>query len=239
MAGIRLGRYEIEEYGLPRVCARCGDEAVARPYKTFSWHPGWVLVLILAGLLIYVIVAIILTKRMTVRLPFCARHRNYWRNRAIFVYGGLLALVLLGVVSFAFFAAQEPRGADNTFGLVCVGTGGLFIVWLFAVAIVQVISIRPAEITDKSITLTGLSRDFVDAVREDRRGGKLEDEDDYGRPRRKRPRDVDEERRVQRRRALDEEDDHTRSKRRADPDDEGFYDPQAKPHDRAEDEDDQ
>jgi hypothetical protein len=238
MASIRLGRYEIEEYGLPRVCARCGEKAVARPYKTFSWHPGWVLVLILAGLLIYVIVAVILTKRMSVRLPLCARHRSYWRNRAIFIYGGLLAIVLLGVLSIALVAAQAPRGADNMFGLVCLGSGGLAMVWLFAVAIMQVISIRPAEITDNSITLIGLSRAFVDAVREDRRGGELEDEDSYDRPRRKRPRDVDEERRVQRRRAPDEEDDRPRPGRRADSDDEGFYDPQAKRSDREEDEDD-
>lgn len=76
MAKVRLRRYEIEEYDLPPVRAKCGARAVARPEKTFSWHPGWVTVLILVGLMPYVLVALILTKRMTVPLPLCQRHRN-------------------------------------------------------------------------------------------------------------------------------------------------------------------
>jgi hypothetical protein len=237
MASVRLGRYEVEEYELPRVCAKCGRKAVARPSKTFSWHPPWVIVLIFAGLLIYVIVALVLTKRMAVPLPLCERHRNYWRNRAIVIYGGLLALVL-GVGGVVVASVLDEGGKDNAVGLACIGTGLVFIVWLFAAAIMQATSIRPNEVTDRSITLVGLSGDFVEAVREDRRDD-TDEEDEDDRPRRRRPRDEDDEDRVRRQRALDDdEDDRPRSKRLADEDDGGYYDPEAKRRQRDRDDED-
>jgi hypothetical protein len=169
MAKIRLRRWEVEEYELPPVCARCGERAVVQPDKTFSWHPSWVLVLLfVGGLPIYVIVALILTKRMTVPLPFCQRHRNYWRNRAIFVYGGLLGMFLLTAVGITASLALDPKGQGAMLGTVCIGAFLIFLVWLVAAAIMQTNGIRANEITDRFIVLVGLSRDFVDAVYDDR-----------------------------------------------------------------------
>jgi hypothetical protein len=169
MAKIRLRRWEVEEYELPPVCARCGERAVVQPDKTFSWHPPWVLVfLFIGGLLIYVIVALILTKRMTVPLPFCRRHRNYWRNRAMFVYGGLFGLLLLTAGGVIASLALDPAGQGAVLGTVCVGAFLIFLVWLIAAAIMQTNGIRTNEITDRFIVLVGLSREFVDAVYDDR-----------------------------------------------------------------------
>jgi hypothetical protein len=206
MATLRLTRYEVKEDDLPEVCAKCGEPSVTAPAKKFSWHPSWVLVLILVHLLIYVIVALVLTKRMTVHLPFCERHRRYWFNRSLFIYGGLFGLLCLAGVGIVVAVSLEGQ-ADNAL-FVCVGIALLFLVWLIAAAIVQSMSIRPTEITDDDITLTGLSRDFTDAVKDDRRerkeafrrfddrdrrGRRDSDDDRYqdDRPRRRRERDYD------------------------------------------------
>src|SRR5437899_9802675 len=101
MASIRLGRYEVEEEGLPAVCMRCGEPATVTVHKTFRWYPSWVFALIFAGLLPYVIVASVLTKRMGVPVSFCARHKGHWIKRGLLVSGTLMALIacLVAVVA--------------------------------------------------------------------------------------------------------------------------------------------
>jgi hypothetical protein len=56
MASVRIGRYEAVEGLLPPVCMKCGAEALLFKKKTFSWHPSWVLLLLIAGLLPFLIV---------------------------------------------------------------------------------------------------------------------------------------------------------------------------------------
>jgi hypothetical protein len=191
MARIRLRRYEAREGDLPDVCMRCGADATTTRVKGFSWHPGWVNLLILAGLLPWAIVAIVLTKRMRVRAPLCAHHRNHWLWRAWVIYGGLAAAVLLGIGAIVLVAAlsnQRGRGrGDDLAGLICVSVAGVGLAWLVTAAVVQMTGIRPTEITDRSITLTGVSPEFVDAVREERQRRDDEEEDFRRRPRRRRP----------------------------------------------------
>jgi hypothetical protein len=209
MAKIRLRRWEIEDDDLPPVCAKCGRRAVVNPKKTFSWHPMWVIALILVNLLLYVIVALALTKRMTVPLPFCERHRNYWRNRKIFVYGGLLGLLLLGAIGVIAALALDSSGESGMLGTVCILGFGIFLVLLIAAAIMQTNSIRPDEITDRSITLVGLSRDFTDAVYDDREAA----EEEADRRWRERGRD---------------DEDRPRSRRGTTKDDDRYYEPREK-----------
>ena len=76
MATVRLGRFEVERGMLPQVCMACGAPAAVRKSKKFAWHPQWIYVLLLAGLLPLIIVAAILTKRMTVAAPFCDDHKR-------------------------------------------------------------------------------------------------------------------------------------------------------------------
>jgi hypothetical protein len=165
-------------------------------------------VLILAGLLIYVIVAIVLTKRMSVRLPFCERHRSYWRNRTILLFGGLAVLLVFVPSAVLIVAALDIL--DNTTGaIICFFGPVAFLVWLVAMAIMQTTSIRPSEITERSITLVGLSEVFVDAVYDDRDAA--EEEAD----------------RRWRERARDRED-APRGRRRNMADDERYFDPKEK-----------
>jgi hypothetical protein len=241
MATVRLGRYEVEKYELPPVCAGCGAKAVVRRRKTFAWYPGWVIVLFfVASPLIAAIIAAALTKRMAVALPFCEDHRNYWRNRSLSTYLGLLAVILLAAGATALAVMFDKRGQDDLLAFACVGSAGLFLLWLVEVAIIHSLSIRPLEITDREIRLTRVSPYFVDAVDEDRRRGYDDEDNEDDLPRRKRPRDDDEAGRVRRKRDRDDdEDDRPRARRRAaDEDDGGYYDPNAKRRDREDDEDD-
>ncbi len=220
MAKLRLGSREIEDFDLPPVCAVCGREAVARPEKKFSWHPSWVLVFILiGGVLLYVILAVVLTKRLTVPLPLCQRHRNYWRNRTIFVYGGFFGIVLLAVLGIIAGVTLENGGLDGIVVFVILGVGLTFLVWLIAAAILQTTSIRPNEITERSITLVGLSVEFVDAVRDDRDAAAEEEEE------------------WRRKKYARDDDDLPRRDKRTTEDDVGYYERKREGRERAEEDD--
>ncbi len=175
MATVRLDRDEATDGYLPQLCLKCGATATVERTQTFSWCPSWVGILILAGLLPYIIVAAIMTRRLTVHAPLCDDHRNHWAMRNWFLWGGLIVCVLLGVVSGVVLAALDnrpgarPSGANPLGGLLCVGSVVIGLAWLIAVAIFQHTGIRTTEITEYDITLVNVSRDFVDAVKEYRR----------------------------------------------------------------------
>jgi hypothetical protein len=161
MASILIRDNETDD--LPPVCAQCGEPASDRITKVFSWHPPWIAVTILAGLLIYIILAMVLTKRMTVRVPFCGLHRNHWSKRNLIIGLSAAGIAALGILSFVLVLSR-PGNNDELFGFVCLGSALVFLVWVIFVAVLQSTSIRPTEITDRTITLRNVSDAFADAV---------------------------------------------------------------------------
>src|SRR5437660_11736174 len=91
-----LSRYEATQGQLPRVCMRCGAPATLVKAKTFSWQPGWLLLLILlgvVGLVLFLVLSLTLSKRMRVQVPLCERHRHHWAMRNGLTLGGLVLLL--------------------------------------------------------------------------------------------------------------------------------------------------
>jgi hypothetical protein len=196
MPVVRLHRCEAEDGDLPAVCMCCGAPARFTQSKVFKWHPPWVLALALVGLLPYAIVAIILTKRMRVWAPLCDRHQGHWFWRGVYSWGGLIVLIVLGIGAIMLMTAdQRPRrggaGGEELGGLACVGVVVLGLVWAVGLSVAQGTGIRPTEITDRSISLAGVSERFIDALAEDREAAAEEDEyeeDEYEDDRPRRPR---------------------------------------------------
>jgi hypothetical protein len=188
MPSIRLRYSEVSRKNtLPNVCMRCGGEAARDVSKNFSWYPFWVPFLILGGLIPFIVVAILLTKRMKVPVPLCQAHASHWSRRNWIIYGGLACVVLLcgGLFVAAALLSEFNRAnpqRDNTLGgLLCVAPAVVFLAWAIIATIAQNSAIRPTEITDRSITLTNVSNDFIDAVEEqrDRAPRRRHQEDDY------------------------------------------------------------
>jgi hypothetical protein len=168
MPAIWLDRDERRD--LPPVCMVCGVEATTTTRQTFRWHPPWVIVLILVSIPIWVIVALILTKTMTVHAPVCEEHRGYWRRRKLIAWLPVLSGVTLFGVGAAVMigAGNDPRLQD--IGLYVMLGGALwFFVTLIAAAIVLRGGVRATEITDDEVRLAGVHPEFVDALRDRRR----------------------------------------------------------------------
>lgn len=204
MAKIRLYDYEVADQLLPNVCMQCGADADLEKRKKFSWYPPWCL--FVGGALM----AMIMTKRMTVAVPLCREHKNHWLWRDLVIWLGLALCVVLGVAAVIFLVNQRPHTLGETLaGIFCAAAGVIGVGWLVAVIILHHTSIRPVEITDRDITLTNVSSDFVAALRDERRRHPYEedeeDEEDYPRSRKRGRRAHD----------YDDEDDYTPPRRRS------------------------
>jgi hypothetical protein len=180
MASVRLGRYEVEDFDLPKVCMRCGARATTYKRNRFKWHPPW------AFLVLGAIGVMIFTKTLTVPVPLCSKHKWHWSGRAA-VVGFTLPLIPICFLAWAIVASQfNASGA-----VVFIPTGLTLLAWvIMAFVLLSLTGIRPTEITDRSITLRGLSDEFIQALEQERRG----DRESEDRPRAKR-------------RAADDEDD--------------------------------
>jgi drug/metabolite transporter (DMT)-like permease len=166
MARVILSLDEVEQGRLPRVCMKCGAPADAERGKLFSWHPGWLIVLILVGLVVYVIVALVMTKRRRVWTPLCRRHSHYWSMRNWYILGGFAAIMFALI---AWITAGSDGGANTdwwpTAGLVLAG---VFLVWLMSAAVLQTMSIRPEKITATKIGLLAVHPQFKAALERQR-----------------------------------------------------------------------
>jgi hypothetical protein len=171
MARVNLREPDRHGYDLPDLCMKCGAPAMVYKAKNFSWHPGWVYVLAFFGVLPFVFVALVLTKRMAVSVPLCEAHRNHWLWRYLIICGSFLALFILGLSSLLLSVEPHPgRGARGELtGLVCVGCVLGLVLWLVMAVVLSLTAIRATEITDRSITLSGVCAEFADAFYEERR----------------------------------------------------------------------
>ena len=110
----------------PDRCVKCNEPAAGRVLKRrLAWHPGWVYVLILAGLVVYVIVALIIQKKMTIRVGICARHHA--RRQGLIATGWL---IMFGSAMIPVFLSSIPRINVGMFagaGLVGVFGGLIFL----------------------------------------------------------------------------------------------------------------
>jgi hypothetical protein len=163
MAAVQLSRYEAEEGKLPPYCMRCGAPSVVFKQKRLFWIPPWFWLFFFFGILPWVLVRLVATKRMRVSIPLCERHKNHWKARSWFASGGLVLLVLLAV-ALAILEAHnvlDPRMLGMGLATIFV----LGILWLISICILDDTSIRPAEITNDSITLKRVSNAFIEPLR--------------------------------------------------------------------------
>ena len=110
-------------WGTPTVCTRHGEPAVEQKRVNFiSRTPGWTYVLLLAGVIVFVIVAAAIRKTVVARAwPFCARCNKESRHD---VTAGL-GLLAAGVVAFALTAVlpSEASGPVVFLGIVLLLVG--------------------------------------------------------------------------------------------------------------------
>jgi len=95
---------------LPPYCVKCGRPADVKPLRRrFSWHPSWVYIFLLIALLVYAILAAVLSKKITLQLPLCSAHFEKYKTLRI-----LAAVLLLGSIPEMILAGASLP--DNYMG---------------------------------------------------------------------------------------------------------------------------
>ena len=87
---------------LPHACVKCGGPGDGRPLRrTYYWHEPWIYVTILAGLLVYVVIALIIRQSGQIEFALCSEHRARRRNGIIIgllgFFGGIALFVAAGM----------------------------------------------------------------------------------------------------------------------------------------------
>ena len=140
---------------LPGLCIRSGVKTSKRLSRKMSWHNPWIAFTILAGLLVYVILAVVLTKRATIDLPLCESEKTKRRKM-------LRMLWLIGLACLGLFFAGLYFAIDQTFGrgstlpvpIIILGAVGGIISLVIGQKVAGVV--KPTKITDTHVWLKGV-----------------------------------------------------------------------------------
>ena len=139
---------------LPPQCIKCCAPADGPPLKRkVTWHPGWVYLLILPGILIYAIVAMAIQEKATIYVSLCQKHRAQRRLNLLVAWGFFVGSLA------CFFAAAIVRGRDLPAYLTIAGFFGILISLIYAVINSRVV--QPFKMDAQYVWLKGICPQFV------------------------------------------------------------------------------
>jgi hypothetical protein len=145
-----------------KVCLYCGAPAAVLRYRKFTWCPPWVYALVIPGVIPYVIVAWVLTKRKGLNIPLCAAHQNHFLWRQALGILGVLCVVGFLYAAMSLAEVQPETAGGDVAEILFMATPLLMAVALIVTTLVHKTAIRPVKITDRSITLERVSREFIE-----------------------------------------------------------------------------
>ncbi len=141
-------------------CFKCNAESDGRPIRRrLSWHSSAIYLLLLLmfllgviGLIIYAVVAFIVSKKEVVHVGLCSNHRT--KRRMILAASWIMCLSIVPFFALAFNTSNGPIFV--TLGLVFF-IGGL-VVYLIGGQVVT-----PKQIDDEVVRVRGAGRPFLES----------------------------------------------------------------------------
>ena len=163
MAEVRLDKTEFKLDGdLPPVCIVCGDGSDRTTRQTFEWSPrasgilrrAWNLISGPSG------------RKVDAFVPVCPAHVGYfWQRKLLImlpVYAGMLGAIA-GMLAMGS-AGPGSRISYNLGGFAVLFGGFGLLAALVASEVLSRMGVRPVEITDDHVRLSGVSDSFAQAV---------------------------------------------------------------------------
>ena len=135
---------------LPDRCVKCNAPAHGfRLKRSLSWHHPALIVLIFVALLIYLVVALTVSKRATVYIGLCAEHLQ--RRRNLLIVGW--AMLAIGLITPVIAFANEYVGIALLGMVLVVGS----VIWL--VLVLRVVKVK--RIDDRYVWLKGIDPNYL------------------------------------------------------------------------------
>lgn len=145
---------------LPDLCLECGASAPDRVRKTFVYTPRWVYATLLVHLLLMVLLMYFTRKQFRSRVPMCARHKNHWRKRDLWIFSSLVVATMLAGLGVAMLIRIDDQRLIPLYGGVVIFCS---VGWVVAFAVIHAGTIRLTTFSDRSIRLTKVSPEFAEA----------------------------------------------------------------------------
>jgi len=143
---------------LPYVCIKTNKPADTWLHRRLYWHEPWIYVLVLAGVLVYAIVALCVRQTADIEVPLC--HERIIRRRWI-IAGAWLSAGLGMVLIVAGLANIQP--GSNAGGIAFLV--GLFTLLAGPIAgAIMARTVVPIRITRDHVWLKGVHPDFLAAL---------------------------------------------------------------------------
>ncbi len=139
---------------LPFICVKTNKPADDWLRRRLSWHSPFIYLTILAGLLIYVIIALIVRQTADIKIGLC--REQIVRRRWSIAIAWLTALA--GVV--LFFVGIANSDPNNSAWIISV-VGGVAVFASLLMAIILVPMVTPARITKRHVWLKGVNPEFL------------------------------------------------------------------------------
>lgn len=144
---------------LPPLCVKSNRPAAHWLRRNLSWHEPWIAITILAGLLIYIILALLLTKRATIHIGLSEEWMARRKTRMIVCW--FLGLLFLAMIPAGIALAANTEQPGWIF-LMPVGIVGGLIVLIAAQPLVGLVT--PKRITSEYVWLKGVNCQFLDRL---------------------------------------------------------------------------
>ena len=141
----------------PMCCVKCGAPAQRTVRAKLMWHNPWLYLLaVFPGVLVYAIVATLVSQRAELDVPVCELHRV---RRLKAIWAALAILVVSVVGPLAYMSTFTARDGDPV-GVACalVPLGGLV---ALIVAIVGARLVVPTFIDGRVVKLNGAGEAFL------------------------------------------------------------------------------
>jgi hypothetical protein len=144
---------------LPDICLKSNKPAKGRLVRKLQWHNPALALTIVLGVLVYLILALIVTKKATLRIPLSDEWLARRKSRMLIAWGiaaaGLLlcvlGIVLAGMTDRGEFALLLILGFFMMIGAAIYGQYACRMVW-------------PKRITDEYVWLKGVNPEFLDRL---------------------------------------------------------------------------
>lgn len=146
---------------LPPICVKSNHPSTQWLKRKLSWHEPWIAVTILAGLLVYVILALILTKRATIHIGLTDEWVARRRTRMITCW--VLGLAFLAMIPLGIALAANTDQLGWLF-MMLIGFVGSLIVLVAGQYLVSLVT--PQRINDDYVWLKGVNREFLNRLPE-------------------------------------------------------------------------
>lgn len=133
-------------------CVKCGAAASSAPLMTFGWHTPLIYLSILAGVVVYLILALILRQTVSFRVGLCQHHATLRKAWLVGAWIGLFAF-LGGFVVAGVMESALPLLVINLPGLILAIVGSRISTTL-----------RPVVIRDGVGSFTGASPVYLESI---------------------------------------------------------------------------